>query len=147
MATPKVFVAAIGALLALGCSGVGAATTQETYTYPGCANVDDACPRLGTVACAQESLRHQHDACLTASDCVPAALEGKCTGLGVCGPAYFVAHGQAGAFLAEAHVEISKYCPTTGAHCQTSPSCAYGPSSTHPTCIEGHCGWTLDGGS
>jgi hypothetical protein len=108
---------------------------QETYTYPGCANEDQGCPRLKTVYCALNTLRAEHTACEQDSDCVAATVNGRCTGYGQCPPAMVNAAGRAD-FEAKAAAEVSRYC-TESPICSSSGSCAF-PSFV-PRCRQGSC--------
>lgn len=108
---------------------------QQAYTYPGCANEDYNCPRLKTVYCALETLRAEHARCEQDSDCVAAAVAGRCTGYGECPPAMVNAAGRAD-FQTKAAAEVERYCGASPI-CASIGSCAY-PSFV-PRCRQGSC--------
>lgn len=109
---------------------------QETYTYPGCPNVDYGCPRLGTVYCALESIRAEYSTCEQDSDCVAVGVEDRCAGYGQCPPAMVNTAGRQ-AFAGRANSELLRYCGTSPTCVSSGGSCAY-PSFT-PRCKQGHC--------
>ncbi|WP_238539956.1 hypothetical protein [Corallococcus macrosporus] len=108
---------------------------QETYTYPGCANEDDHCPRLKTVHCALERLRTERDDCQQDSDCVAVTVNGRCTGYGECPPAMVNTAGRE-EFATRAAEEVLRYC-TESPSCSSIGQCAF-PSFV-PRCRQGHC--------
>jgi hypothetical protein len=142
-----------GSVLDTSCASAGGAVCtgippdpQRTYEYPGCANEDDGCPRLKTIACALKTLQREHGACVTAEDCVRATVDGRCTGMGNC-PPLFVHTAQRETFEAAAAAEIGRYCPERGG-CTAAGSCDGALDAFTAACVSGRCeAARVDGGS
>lgn len=117
-----------------GRSDAGAVNSQETYAYAGC---DDAgtygCPRSLVFACALDTIERRHASCQAASDCVLVSPP-NCFGHWVCRPAAVNDAGLA-SFLAEANLEIDRYCD--GGLCRGAPSCVF--SYVSADCLNGTC--------
>jgi len=113
-----------------------AALAQAQYEFSGCENVDNGCPRLGTVGCALKAIRARHDACESASDCVEAPVDGDCTGWLECEPPLVNARALS-TYQTEAGAEVSRYCEN--AVCSVAGLCAKPEGSRALACVQGRC--------
>lgn len=110
---------------------------QADYSYAGCEDAGSyGCPNDQVLACALTTIRAKYDECQQSGDCVVAPVP-NCIGVySSCPPAAVNDAGHA-AFLAEAAIEVDRYCD--GGLCRSSPSCAFSYQQGRVDCVNGRC--------
>lgn len=116
---------------------------QSEYTYAGCNDAGTyGCPNDLVFNCALEQIEAKHGGCQSDTDCVAVDFD-TCQGNYTCTPAVV---SDAGAFLAEANIELDRYCD--GGPCRSFATCANGRNDYQPRCIQNRCRPELiDGGT
>lgn len=126
-------------------------SAQSAYTFPGCADEDYGCPRLGTMHCAFQSILAAHlDAgaagCSQDADCAVAAPPQRCSSVGMC-PAPALNRQQVAAFLADVAAEEDCYCAGDNPCGQSGQCMAVLAGSLGAQCCQGTCVLRHDAGA
>lgn len=120
------------------------AGSADAYSFP-CCPEDRSC-RVDGIGCALKSIAAKYGSCASDDDCMMAALDPSCVGLGNgSAPPYPVSTAGAPSFKQEGQAEITRYC-TINTGCHSSVECAPG-FGLNVKCSAGRCQWAdCDGG-